>query len=167
MTNEPKTVEIIAGEAVTPDTQVVVPEVDLFDEFQLVLEDNKKLIQERDNYKRIGLARKRGEVEPLIDKDEEIERLAEERAKELLLLKEQATNEAKQREIALKALKENRELRLALKNRAGVVTTVTGAGQGDKETPKEVFWTPEQLAHFKKRGIDPETVKKHYLNNRA
>lgn len=139
-------------------------EVDLLDEFQKVIEDNKKLTEERDNYKRGLLKRKKGEVEEdsiQLD-EEEVERRATERANEILANKKREENEQRQREIALKALKENRELKTALKNSKGIVTTATGTSQSEIEKDKNTFWTPEQLAYFKKRNIDPEKVKQNY-----
>lgn len=160
----PVVVENKAGENAT------APEVDLLDEFQKVLEDNDKLRKDRDNYKRIGLAKKRGEYvdEPVELDEDEVERRAEEKAQEIVARKKAEENESKQREIALKALKENRELKIALKNRSGVVTTPTGSGTGgDSGKPTNNFWTVEQLAYFKKRGLDPEKVKENYMKLKA
>ncbi len=148
--------------------EAVAPEADLLNEFQAVLEENDKLRRDRDNYKRIGLAKKRGEaVEEPTETEEEIERRAEDRAKEIMLAKQSEESEKKQREIALKALKENRELKIALKNRAGIATTPTGTGTGAATVSKDTFWTADQLAYFKKRGLDPEKVKENYMRLKA
>lgn len=145
-------------------TPGVPEEADLLNEFQAVLEENDKLRRDRDNYRKIGLAKKKGEVppEPTMD-EEEVERRAEERAKELMQTRQSEENEKKQREIALKALKENRELKIALKNRSGIVTTPTSGSHADPAAPKDTFWTADQLAYFKKRGLNPDKVKENYL----
>lgn len=152
-----------AGAQAGVKTEPKAPEVeiDLLDEFQSVLEENKKLVSERDNYKRIGLARKKGEVIP--EDSDDIERRAEERAEEIVTQRLQAQNEAKAREIALKALKENRELKIALRNRNGITTTPSSTSITDDPKNKETFWTAEQIAYFKKRSIDPEKAKENYL----
>lgn len=144
-------------------TPIVPEEADLLNEFQSVLEKLDKAERDRDNYKKGLLARKRGEPIPEQLEEDEVERRAEEKAKELF--KEAQLTEAlkKKDEIALKALKENRELKIALKNRSGIVTTPSGGSQPDPAPSKDTFWTADQLAYFKKRGLNPDKVKENYL----
>lgn len=166
--NEAKPVETNSENAGSQNEQDMNPEVDLLDEFQRLIEENKKLSISEANWKKVGLAKKRGEEVPESNlSEDEIERRAQERADEIFKAKQAEENAAKQREIALKALKENRELKIALKNRTGVVTTPSGAAQADDQKAKETFWTADQIAYFKKRGIDPDKVKQNYLKLKA
>ncbi len=157
-------VEKNVEEAVTPG------EADLLDEFQKVLTENEKLRVSEANWKKVGLAKKRGEPVPEEFQnltEEEIDKRAEEKAERLVAEKQLQESEQKQRDIALKALKENRELKIALRNRSGIATTPTGTGAPDLAKSKDTFWTAEQLAYFKKKGLDPNKVKENYLKLKA
>lgn len=59
------------------------------------------------------------------------------------------------------------EMQVAMQNRDQISNMPSG---GSQETIKEVknsFWTADQLAEFKKRGVDPDKVQKNYLKNQA
>lgn len=58
----------------------------------------------------------------------------------------------------------NQELALALKNRAQPAAAGASAGNSQEAPePAKDFWTPEQLAALKARGLDPEEVKKRVI----
>lgn len=117
-----------------------------------------KVAAERENYKRVALSKK-GKSDDDESEDEKISRIVAQQLQESTearLLREKD-------EIAKKAIQENKELKVALKNRAQVgASAASGGGQSSTDVKTE-FWTAEQLAYFKKRGVDPEKAKENYL----
>lgn len=69
-----------------------------------------------------------------------------------------------------KFLKESSEMRRALENKSGISRNATaGGGNQDVEKGTKDFFSPEQIAHFKKRGFTDaqiEQVKANYLKNK-
>jgi hypothetical protein len=123
-------------------------------------ENLNQVAAERENYKKVALSKK-GKSGGDDDESEEerISRIVREQVldtKETELLKKKA-------EITDRALQENKELKVALKNRTQIGASA-GQGGGQSSTDaKAEFWTPEQLAYFKKRNINPEKAKENYL----
>lgn len=150
----------------------VAQEVDLLDEFQKVVveldkkdAEIRKISGERDNYKK-GLLRykKNPDLEDNESVDpEEFERRAEERANQMYIERVHQENEKKAREIALTALKENRELKLALKSKNGTTNSLSVSSTNETTAPAQEYWSAEQIAYFKKIGVDPSKVKQNYL----
>ena len=154
---------------VTPEVTEVTPEVD-----PLALKDEEiaKLIEERDNYKAVALKRKGklAEDDQFFAK-EGIDEFIEDKVKTILADKEvnkiQAEKEAQLKQI----IKENAELRLALKNRPG--GSIGGDSGGTVEVKDNVF-SVEQLAALKQKALrlkaDPdkfiEQAKRNFLNHR-
>ncbi len=60
-------------------------------------------------------------------------------------------------------LKANSELKVALHNRAQLGNTGHGSNTEDTQKVGDTFFTADQLAYFKKRKLDPETVKANLL----
>lgn len=60
-------------------------------------------------------------------------------------------------------LKTNSELATALKSKMGVskINTASGGNQDHEKVSKE-FFSPEQLATLKKRGLDPKVVEENF-----
>lgn len=138
-------------------SEVKVEDVDWEAKYNETNETLAKVAAERENYKRVALSKKGKD-----DNETEDEKIARIVAQQL-----QESTEARllreKDEIAKKALQENKELKVALKNRAQVGTSAsTGGGQSTTDV-KTDFWTAEQLAYFKKRNIDPEKAKENYL----
>jgi outer membrane protein TolC len=116
-----------------------------------------KVAAERENYKK-GMLAAKGKSDDDESEEDKIARIVEEKLQgstEAQLLKQKD-------EIAKRALQENKELKVALKNRTQIGASA-GQGGGQGGDVKTDFWTPEQLAYFKKRGIDPEKAKENYL----
>lgn len=63
-------------------------------------------------------------------------------------------------------LKTNNELKVAIRNRSQIGNT--GQGSNTEESTKQgsTYFTAEQLAHLKKRGLDPEKVKANILRKK-
>lgn len=143
-----------------------VEEADLLKEYQRLMEENKRLAEDRDNYRAGMLKYKKGEPSVPLE-EEEIEKRALERANTIIIQKERDAAAAKANEIALQALKENRELKLALKSKTATATAPVTASNTGIPTSSTSFWTPEQIAALKARGVDPEKAKENYLRMKA
>lgn len=63
-------------------------------------------------------------------------------------------------------LKANKELKVALQNRSQMGNTSQGASTEDAGQVQNTFFTPEQLAYFAKRKLDPEKVKANILRKK-
>ena len=79
--------------------------------------------------------------------------------------RDEAQKLKRQEEIARNLIKQNRELKVALQNRAQVSSAPSGASDKSSDV-KEKFFSDEQLSYFKKRGLDPETVRKNIEKNK-
>lgn len=153
-----------------PVTEVIVPaasqeDSDAEKEYKalmvetLALETAKaKSDADRDNYKK-GLLKAKGKL-PEEEEESVSEIVAREVAKALASSKEVQIR-TQQDALIQKVLKENKELRTTVGNKAGMSSAGIGSGGtgGNADTVSKDYWTPEQVAYFKKRGIDPEKVK--------
>jgi len=135
----------------------------------------KKLETERDNYKAVALKRLGklpGDADFLAAGDEDKGELSvAEQVRLALLDKEiEAANKAKEEETK-KLVRENAELKLALKNRPG--DSIGGGSGGEPEVKDNVF-TAEQIQAMKARAtrlsVDPdkyvENAKKNFSSRR-
>lgn len=130
----------------------------------------EKLSKERDNYKE-GLLIAKGKKQS-VDADEDTELSFEEIAERTVnqrLLKVEEDKVQKEKDDLIKQMaKDLKEAKLALKNKIGIATTGAGTGGNqDQEKGSPEFWSPEQLAVIKKKGLDPEKVKENFLKNKA
>lgn len=118
----------------------------------------QKAQEERDNYRR-GMLKAKGKVQEETFSEEEsdedkMRRIAREEA---LSIREQMIQREKD-DLIKKALKENSELKIALKNKAQL-TPASGASADSSPDVKDTYWSPEQIASLKAMGVDPEKVK--------
>lgn len=128
-----------------------------------------KIAEERDNYQK-GMLLYKGKLDKGADEDidysspEAIKRIATEAAKEALFSEKELILQREKDEIIQKTLRENNELKVALKNKANISNSGAGTG-GNLDKPKgdAEFWSPEQIEYLKKRGVDPEKAKENYL----
>lgn len=132
----------------------------------------QKLKEERDNYKKVALKRLgklENDADFLAGKDSDL--TVEDQIK-LALLDKEIDLAGQQRETELKrVLKENTELRLALKNRPGD-SIGSGSGSGDSTTVKDPIFSEAQLVVLREKakrlGAEPErfieNAKKNMLN---
>lgn len=164
----------MAEKTVVPDTTkkpvveqkptTEVPPVD----YQKQIEDKNaliaKLTEERDSYKQgtqkwQNIARQRGINPEDFPEDEKISILVEQKVQEQLK-SSQITQQIAERDALITKLNtELSEAKIALKNRPPE-PTATGTND-DKPEVKEVVWTEEQLAYFKKRSLDPKKVSEN------
>jgi len=153
--------------------EVVVPVVVEKDALTLAQEQIVKVTEERDNYKAVALKRLGklpGDAE-FLDKDGKGELSVEEQVRIALLDKEVEGARRAEQEAAAKLIKENSELRLALKNQPGAGL---GGGGGDALAVKDNVFSEAQLTELRNRAIrlkaDPEkfveAAKKNLLARR-
>lgn len=143
--------------------QPAIPDVDWEAKSKDLEAKLAKVSEDRDNYRKGLLAAKgKGGDESEDDKIARIvqEKLLETQYSQLLIEKD---------EIAQNAIKENKELKVALKNRAQAGASTSSGGGQDTTEVKTDFFTPEQLKDMENRSrltgikIDPEKVKANLL----
>jgi len=151
----------VATDQAGVETTPKAPEVDielLESVLQTAIETRDKAIQNAENWKKVGMARKNATVDetPVGLTDEDVEQRANLRAQEIIA--QAATERARTAEAtALKAIKEAREAKIALKNKAGVVTTASTSSSNATTTisaSTEYGWTNDQIVAMKQRGIN-------------
>ncbi len=140
--------------AVAPVAQEIV---DIATELEIVR-------QERDNYKK-GLLKAKSKLNDF-DSEEDLESKIASIVEKQITERRNIELENKEKELLEKVIKENRELKIAMQNRSQISSGVgQGASSGIMGEVKENYFTPEQLAYFEKRKIDPEKVKQNILKN--
>lgn len=153
---------------------VVVDTVVEIDPITKLEEENKKLIEERDNYKNVALKRLGklpGDADFLAGGTDNGEMTVAEQVRLALLDKEIESNKKAQDEATRKILKENSELKLALKNRPG--DSLGGDSGGTVEVKDNVF-SDTQIEVLKAKAIslkaDPdkfiENAKRNFLSRK-
>lgn len=136
-------------------------EDDLQAKYNALEEENKKVVADRDNYRK-GLlslkAKKKAEGDPDGEGDDDnkvdIDELVERKINEKLLSSEEYRIKKEKDDLIVKALKENKELKLALKTKDG--TPSAGAGQGGNQDQKKSdveFFSEAQKAEIKAREL--------------
>ena len=130
-------------------------------EFNALLEENAKIANDRDNYKK-GLLAAKGKLPADLDiEDTDLESLIEKKVQDTLLRTKEFQNEQAKQDLIKGILKRNKELELALQSRDGISRVAAGGSTGPME-PKVSNWTLEQIEYFKKRGLNPDKVKENY-----
>jgi len=119
-----------------------------------------RLEEEKENYRKAYLKSesKRKESDDSESDDDRIQRIVDERLAQSNLAR--ITKE--QDEIISKALKENKELKLALANKPGVSVSTGIHSEGRKVT--DTLITADQLAFFKAKGWDEKTIELYKKN---
>lgn len=158
--------EDAGGQAgVETTTKAPESEMDFLDVFQKTIEERDKAIKIAEDWKRVGLAKKRGQsAEDTVEMTEdEIDRRAEERAREILNSETIKAAQKKAEDIAVQALKKVKELSIALKSKNGTSTIPSTTSTGTTETKTNpTGWTQEQIAVLKKQGVDPVKSWENY-----
>lgn len=146
-------------------------EVDLVAEYEKLLQENARMMEERDNYKKGMLSAKaKLKHRQVEDYDDDAEPVDEEEriaaiARKVYLDTEAARLEKQKEEAIQKLLKENRELKLREQSRSQI-SSAAGSAAPEKEESSPSPWSKEQIAELKRRGLDPmkvfENFKTHY-----
>ena len=153
--------ETIATQQENVDTSIESTEVDYESKFAEKDAEIAQLAKEKENYRKAYLKNSKTSVEDDNstegeDVDSKVKRLVHE---ELLRTKEakaQAERDALVKDLA----KKNKELTLALKNRAQVTSnTGQGSNQDKNEVKTDSVLSNEQLASLKARGWDEKKIE--------
>ena len=152
MEEEKKATEANAETIATPD--------DLEAKNAALEAEKSKLIEEAANYRVAYLKEKQKRELPLEDEteDEKIRRIAQE-----TFSNSRIAQIAQEQEVLIKkALKENKELRLAVNNRTDLPASTTVHSEG--QPVRDTLVTNEQLAAFKARGWSDKDIEKYKKN---
>lgn len=119
--------------------------------------ENARLENDRNNYRKAALVAK-GRIEPDEDESPDLDTLIQQKVEAAMFDTKKAVIEQEKESLLQKALRENEELRKAASNR-GQVSIASGAGSNmDKPEVRENYWSPEQEAALKAKGLDPQKV---------
>lgn len=153
------------------EDKVIAPEVNPIDELQAKL---KKTEEERDNYKKVALVRKGklpGDAD-FFSEENQAELSVAEQVRIALLDREAEQIKQQEKTEVTKLVRENSELKLALKNRPN--SSMGGGGSGSSVEVKDGVFSQAQLDDLTKRAerlkTDPvkfiENAKKNLMRNR-
>lgn len=149
--------EAVTDEGVKNDT--VAPEGDIDYEAEYL-----KMKAERDNYKN-GLLVAKGKKtlqDFAEDEQEEIQEVIAKTVKAEVAALKANDLDKREEDFVQKLIRENKELKIAQRNRQQMTAASTGSKSSDTEPEvKTSVWSAEQLAYFKKRGIDPNKVEQN------
>lgn len=142
-----------AAKADTPE-QIRIKELEAEKAVILEREANYKVayLKEVDKNKNSGIPENETE-------EEKIRRIT----REELAKKEIAAIDKEKEELLAKALKENKELKLAIQNKAPANPT-GGGGSTEQPIVQSTLITPEQLAAFKARGWTEKDIERYKKN---
>lgn len=180
MKDEDKAVEEILDPAAVQEEGVKTEDQNapLDPEIQKLLDDKdeelKKVRTERDNYQK-GLLLQKGKLGKGSVEDDDIEddgKLTPEKIRELtrsvvreeFLSAEELRIQKEKDDLIKKIIKENNELKLANRTKNNLQKApAAGGGNLDKPKGDPQFWSEEQLAFMKKKGINPDLARENYL----
>jgi len=151
-------------DAVNTDQPAAVGTEDLGAKIEQLEAEKAKLIEESANYK-LGMLKakaKNRDFEPTDEDGGDDERLRR-IAREELANSRLAQIASEQDLIIKKALKENKELKLAQLNKTSATAASTGA-TSEGEPVKDTLVTPDQMAAFKKRGWSDKDIERYKQN---
>lgn len=133
-------------EAPAPEPQKTQAELDLEAELASKDAEIERIREERENYKR-GMLKAKGKL-PEEDVEETVEETIRRITREELLNSQQAKAQAEKDALIQKALRENKELKLALKNRSNLTPSGGSAGP-EKEVIKDNTFSTDQIKDIK------------------
>lgn len=165
---------IVAGEAPVEKPQgveTIVPVAPLEQElaemqsrYEALEAEKVRLEAEKNNYRK-GMLKAKGKADDDYAEPEEDDERIRRIMREELLNSDAARVQTQQQELIKSLLNKNKEMATALRNKAQM-TPSGGSSADDGKPSKDNFWSPEQLADLKARGLDPEKVKANMLKNR-
>ncbi len=171
MTTDTKAVETNVDVAATSTETVVTPITTEID-YEAVLAQTKaelaKVRDERENYRK-GMLKAKGKLssEDSTDTESEgtTEALVERLVQEKFLSTREAQLQADSDATVMKLAKRNKELELALKNRASVTTVSAQGSNSDKATiTTDDYLSKDQLNALKAKGWDDKKIEQFKAN---
>lgn len=150
-------------QAAAPDEGVKIPlptDEDYQERIKVLEGEKAQILEEALNYKTALLKEKGRNRENLEDEseDERVRRITREELANSRLTEIDREKAA----LAEKALKENKELKLALQNKAGVPTSI--GSHSESQPVRDTLITPEQLAEFKSRDWSEKDIERYKRN---
>ncbi len=166
MEDKDKTATEANAETIAPQEKVEITPVaeDLEAKLKASEEEKLRILEEATNYKAAYLKeqkKNRSSVDD--DEDESIDEKTRRIAHEVMAESRLAEIASEQDSIIKKALKENKELKLALNNKTNVAPTGMGT-HSESQTVQDTLVTPEQLAYFKKQGWSDKDIERYKKN---
>lgn len=123
-------------------TQSIAPEIDYEAQNAALIEELTRVEKEKENYKRAALKAKGKLPQDLPEEEEgttDLETLIEKKVEEKLILSRESQIRKQQEELIKKALKENKELKLALQAKSQVSNVSVGSGGSTMEVSDGVL----------------------------
>lgn len=144
------------------------PEEDPEARIAALIAENAKLASDRDNYRQ-GLLVAKGKIDaPEMDLTDptQIAEFIQQQVSQTL----SATSAQKAQEDLMSYAKDlarkNKELTLALQNKAGMSASGQGSGSSDHSESQIGYFSKDQVADFKKKGWSDEKIKRAEMNMR-
>ena len=147
--------------------QPIAPEVDSEAVISQLLDENKRLETERDNYRR-GILKAKGKLpeEEVDASEEDLDARIERKVSERLLETQWAANQKRLEEELKKQARENKELKKSLANRSQLSSTGQGSGQAEMSVPDSSL-SPDMLQQLKARGWSDDKIARFKKNRLA
>ena len=148
----------------TVKTSPTVTEEDLEAKNVALEEEKRRLLEERENYKRAYLKERRKKGEEIIDEED----VLNDEDKLRKIAREEMSNSrlaeiAREQDLIIKkALRENKELKLVNLNKNTPPASVGTHSESTSVTSTLI--TPEQMAEFKRRGWDEKDIERYKKN---
>ncbi len=143
----------------------VAPVAPTLAEHEALIAELAKAKEERENYRRGMLAAKGKPVKDPVDEESDLDTLVQQKVVQALEAEKEALVNKKYEAVVETLMLKNKEYALALQNKANMPNASAGTGQVDKAV-SDNFFSAEQLADLKKRGLDPEKVKANLLRKK-
>lgn len=140
----------------------IAPEVDYAAVIAAKDAELEKTRQDRDNYRK-GLLKAKGKYEEQDEPDESQEEMFRRIAREEFAATREAQLISEKDSLIKQALKENAELKTAIRNRSNMVSAAGSAGP-ENEPMIDNFFSSEQLAYFKEKGWDKAKIERYKKN---
>lgn len=149
--------EPIATETIVP---TIAPEEDLEEKLATIEAEKAKAVEEKENYRKAYLKEAERRNEPANeDEDSRIKRLVDERLADSKLVE----IAREQDELIRKALKENKELKLAHLNKSNEPPASLGS-HSESSPVRDTAVTPDQMAFFKSKGWSDQDIERYKKN---
>ena len=140
-----------------------IQDEDLLEVLQAKDEEIQKIAAERDNYKK-GLLKAKGKIQDDEDETEDPTDLMRRIAREELLASQEGILRKEKDELIKKVLKENKELKLASRNREQLSKTENSTSVDTPKPEKTDTLSKDQIESLKKKGWDDKKIELYKKN---
>jgi len=160
MSKENETVETKVETAVAQPVVVAdTTEVDYEAELKKKDDELVKVREEKENYRK-GMLKAKGKLPEEDNLEESLDEKIDRKVQERLLNTRESQVQAEKDALVTSLAKKNKELTLALKNRAQVTdTSASGSNKDRPEVKVDSFFSKEQLESFKVKGWSDKKIE--------